>query len=625
MATTNTEVVLTATDLEYGIGSQDILTGVSLTVHAGDRIGLVGRNGAGKSTLLKLLIGQMSPTKGAVMPRRDLLTGFLPQAFELEDERTISENIAHGIAHLKALLDEFEQLPPMSDRAATVEAQITAADGWNLDTRVAQVMSALAVPAGHRQVATLSGGERRRVALCRALVAQPELLLLDEPTNHLDTPTIEWLEQYLRGYQSTCIFVTHDRFFLDRLATRIIDIDRGQSHSYQGNYTEYLETRATRHAVAQVEDQKRQLFLRRELDWIRRGPKARTTKQKSRIDRFEEASAKADYVADTDVDLVIPPAPQLGNRVVEVDNISIEIGGQELVRDFSLHFEKGMRLGIVGRNGAGKTTLLKVILGELKPARGLVTVGELTRFNYVDQARVQLNEEQTAMEAVGEGVDHVRLGDTSVTLRGYLKRFLFTDERLNTRVAQLSGGERSRLLMAKILKDGGNFLILDEPTNDLDLPTLRVLEEAIVAFGGCVVAVSHDRYFLNRICTGVLAFEEDATVTYTPGNYDDYIARQKALASEPAPTVQAEVATQKPQAKARRLSWKEQKELQTIESDILAAETETERLETLFATSEFHVKHGHETKELTAALDMARAEVSCLYERWTELEEGTAT
>ena len=274
-------------------------------------------------------------------------------------------------------------------------------------------------------------------------------------------------------------------------------------------YTEYLEARAARHAAAQVEDHKRQQFLKRELDWIRRGPKARTTKQKSRIDRFEEASEQAEYVAELDVDLVIPPAPQLGNRIVELDNVGIELGGQQLVRELSLQFEKGMRLGIVGRNGVGKTTLLKVLLGQLPPSRGEVAIGDLTRFNYVDQARVQLDEKQTAMEAVGEGGDHVRLGDTSITLRGYLKRFLFTDERLNTRVAQLSGGERSRLLIAKILKDGGNFLILDEPTNDLDLPTLRVLEEALADFDGCVVAVSHDRYFLNRICTGLLAFEDD--------------------------------------------------------------------------------------------------------------------
>ncbi len=621
MAAAATEVVLTAADVEYGIGSQDILSGVSLTIHAGDRVGLVGRNGAGKSTLLKLLIGQMLPTKGSVMPRRDLLMGFLPQAFELEDERTIAENIADGIAHLRALLDEFEQLPPLSGRAVAIEAQITAADAWNLQTRVEQVRSALAVPAGDRLVGTLSGGERRRVALCRALVAHPELLLLDEPTNHLDTPTIEWLEQFLHGYRGTCIFVTHDRFFLDRLATRIIDLDGGQSYGYQGNYTEYLETRAARHAAAQVEDHKRQLFLKRELDWIRRGPKARTTKQKSRIDRFDEASAQAEYVAERDVELVIPPAPQLGNRIVELDKVGIELGGQLLVHELSLHFEKGMRLGIVGRNGVGKTTLLKVLLGQLPPSRGAVAVGDLTRFNYVDQARVQLDEEQTAMEAVGEGGDHVRLGDTSITLRGYLKRFLFTDDRLNTRVAQLSGGERSRLLIAKILKDGGNFLILDEPTNDLDLPTLRILEEALADFAGCVVAVSHDRYFLNRICTGLLAFEDDGAVTYTHGNYDDYLARREVMApvAEPGEPEMAPV----PEAgsKPRRLSWKEQQELKTIEAEILEAEAEVERIETLFASPDFHVRHGHQTSELTAALDMARERTSTLYERWAELEE----
>ena len=621
MAAPVTDVLLAATDVEYGIGSQDILTGVSLTIHAGDRVGLVGRNGAGKSTLLKLLMGQMSPTKGSVMPRRDLLMSFLPQAFELEDERTISENIADGIAHLRALLDEFEQLSPMSDRAVAIEAQITAVDGWNLQTRVEQVRSALAVPAGDRLVGTLSGGERRRVALCRALVAHPELLLLDEPTNHLDTPTIEWLEQFLRDYRGTCIFVTHDRFFLDRLATRIIDLDGGQSYGYQGNYTEYLEARAARHAAAQVEDHKRQQFLKRELDWIRRGPKARTTKQKSRIDRFEEASEQAEYVAELDVDLVIPPAPQLGNRIVELDNVGIELGGQQLVRELSLQFEKGMRLGIVGRNGVGKTTLLKVLLGQLPPSRGEVAIGDLTRFNYVDQARVQLDEKQTAMEAVGEGGDHVRLGDTSITLRGYLKRFLFTDERLNTRVAQLSGGERSRLLIAKILKDGGNFLILDEPTNDLDLPTLRVLEEALADFDGCVVAVSHDRYFLNRICTGLLAFEDDGVVTYTHGNYDDYLARREVTAPVAEPGEPEIAPVPEAGSKPRRRSWKEQQELKTIEAEILEAEAEVERIETLFASPDFHVRHGHETSELTAALDMARERASALYERWAELEE----
>jgi ATP-binding cassette subfamily F protein uup len=614
-----TPVILSAKDLCHSIGTQVLLDHAELSIHQGEHLGLVGRNGTGKTTLLNILGQVFPPDSGNLQWQRNLSIGYLPQEFQLNQEQTARENILDGARQLVAQLREFEQLPADSKRHHELEMAISAHDGWNLETRLTALMHKLNVLDSPRPVGDFSGGEQRRIALCRALISEPDLLILDEPTNHLDTQAIEWIENFLRSYRGTCLMVTHDRYFLDRIASRMLELSNGTLYSYTGNYTDFLAAKAKRLAQEEAREGKRQNFLRREVEWIRRGPKARTTKAQYRVNRFHEINSLKGPEKEENVELVIPPAGHLGNRILEINNLGITLGDKTLFNNLTLNFERGTRIGIVGPNGAGKTTLLRLILKQLEPTMGEVKVGDATRFNYIDQGRQQLNEDQTVYHEAGDGRDSVRLGDHSISIHGYLRRFLFTDERIHTIVKHLSGGERNRLLLAKQLKNGGNFLILDEPTNDLDLATLRILEEALTLFDGCVLVVSHDRYFLNRVCTGILAFEND-NLTYQPGDYDYY--RQKRQERENA--AQAATAPKpkaaKPKSTTRKLKWKEQRELEGMEESIATAEAEVERLEALFLEPDFYEKHGAEMPELTAELEDARTNVEQLYARWEELE-----
>lgn len=618
-------MILNANDLAVRYNEQVVLSQATLALCEGDRVGLVGRNGCGKSTFLKILAGELAPDSGTVSRRRELVTGYLPQAFELDTQLNVYENIRQGAAHVLDLIRQFEALPADSARHHELEHRIQALDGWNLDLRIETAMSHLNAPSGDRTIGSLSGGEKRRVALCRAIVSRPDLLILDEPTNHLDPESIEWVADFLKGYSGTFLMVTHDRHFLDDVTNRIVELANGVFYSYEGNYTEYLVSKAERMATEELVEHKRQSFLRRELDWVRRGPPARTTKSKSRLDRYYEIAAQKPPEEELDVELVIPPPPPLANRVIDLANVSMTLGERTLFRGVNFTFAAGMKIGVVGRNGVGKTTLLRLILGDVVPTEGEVRVGGLTRINYVDQSRLQLNDDKTVFEEASDGTEYVIFGDAKLSLRGYLKRFLFTDDRINTQVKYLSGGERSRLLLARILKQGGNVLILDEPTNDLDLPTLRVLEEALAAFPGCVLVVSHDRYFLDRVCTGILWFDEARnTVTYNLGNYSDCLERirreqaalaQAAVEAEAAARPQAEVA-----AKVRKLSWNEERELEGMEGKINEAETEIARLEALFARPDFHREYGSKIKEINDQLAAAKEQLAGLFARWEELE-----
>ena len=546
--------VASANNLIVRHGTQTVLDGASLTILEGERVGLVGRNGSGKSTFLQIAAGATRPDSGDMALRRDLVAGYMPQVFDLDDTATVHENILSGAQRILDLLSEYERVPPESAQSGLLLEQIQHADGWDLEHRIKSLISNLHAPDEDRIVGTLSGGEKRRVVLCRALLPRPDFLLLDEPTNHLDTGSIEWLEDFLARYNGTCLFVTHDRYFLDRVATRIVELARGQFSTYEGNYTDYLLARAQRQSVEEMQEKKRQKFLKRELEWVRRGPRARRTKSVDRIDRYFELAAQEAPEPELDVDLIIPPAPKLANRVIELRDVTLEIAGRVLFRDVSLSLQAGERLGIVGRNGLGKSSLLKLILGDLEPAAGEVEIGARTEINYVDQNRMLLDEEKTVWDEVSDGSEVVKLGDESITLRGYLRRFLFSEDRINTRISQLSGGERSRVLLAKILKRGGNVLILDEPTNDLDLGTLRLLEEALVAFGGSVIVVSHDRYFLNRVCNSILAFEVGGAVQYHVGNYDRYLEKRgETIAGTPQPAGRGAAAPASPTAKPRKL------------------------------------------------------------------------
>ncbi len=622
MAENVTPVILTAMELSLSFGAQIILDNASLSIHEGDRIGLVGRNGVGKSTFLKIISNLINPDSGKVAKKKDMNIGFLTQDFTLDNSKTVFENIMDGAESIQHLINEYENTSFDSPKRELLEIEIAEKDAWNLDKQISVLMKALTTPGGERNVALLSGGEKRRVALCRALISKPELLILDEPTNHLDTESIEWIENFLAGYRGTCIFVTHDRYFLDRIANRIVEINNGIFYSHKGNYTDYLINKSERQAIQEVEEKKRQNFLKRELEWVRRGPKARTTKSKSRLDNYYEIASQENMEIELQVDLVIPPPNRLGNKVVELKNIGMELGGKQLIEHLSFAFEPGRRLGIVGKNGVGKTTLLKLILGELNADTGSIDIGEKTEFNYVDQSRLILNDDDTVVEAIGEGNNSIKFGNREINVFTYLRRFLFTDERINTKVGRLSGGEKSRLTLANILKNGGNFLILDEPTNDLDLPTLRILEEALLSFNGCVVVVSHDRYFLNRVCTGILAFEDNSKIHFSEGDYNYYVEKKKSrITSNKKSNIQPKEKAERTKLSVRKLTWKEKKELENIENDILNAETEVEKIESVFSSPDFFTKYAEQTKELTEKLNLAKAKVQALYDRWEELED----
>jgi ATPase subunit of ABC transporter with duplicated ATPase domains len=618
-------VILTALELEVHFGEQIILNKASLTIHEGDRIGLAGRNGAGKSTFLKIISGLMLPDSGEVAKKKNLVIGFLSQEFTLDETKNVYENILTGAEKELELIKEYEQTTFDSPKKRHLEETIMRMDSWNLEKQIKVLTKSLDAPNIDRNIPELSGGEKRRVALCCALISKPDLLILDEPTNHLDTNSIEWLEDFLAGYKGTCVFVTHDRYFLDRIANRIVELSSGIFFSHPGNYTDYLINKSERQAVKEVEERKRQLFLKRELEWVRRGPRARRTKAKSRLDNFYELSEKANTEKELDVDLIIPPSERLGKKVVELKNIGIKLGGKILFEHFNFNFEAGKKIGVIGNNGVGKTTLLKIILGDVLPTNGIVDIGETAEFNYVDQSRLLLDDDDSVINAIGEGNEIIKFGKHKLSVWTYLRRFLFTDDKINTQVGKLSGGEKSRLTLAKILARGGNFLMLDEPTNDLDLPTLRILEEALISFEGCVVVVSHDRYFLNRVCDGIIALEGGGEIHYSEGDYDYYIQKKKLrqkeidnkrteLKKENAP------ASSRTKSKPKKLSYKDALELEQIEEKIIDSEAKVEKIEKIFTSPDFYQKYAEQTNELNKQLEEAKLKVKQLYERWDELE-----
>ena len=611
--------LISANGLALAYGAAPLLEEVTLSVAPGEKVGLVGRNGSGKTSLLKILTGESAPDAGEVFRRRGLRVGYLPQEFELAGDQTVQQNIAAGAVDLLDWIARYEAGAGSEEDHAELLHQIERADGWNLQSRIIAAAHALGAPPLTTRVGPLSGGEKRRVALCRALAAQPDLLLLDEPTNHLDAESIRWLEEYLQRFAGAVIFVTHDRYFLNVIATRIIELDGGRAYSHPGNYTAYLESKAIRHQIAEQSERRRQRFLKFELEWVRSGARAQRTKAQHRMRAYYQLAGLEAPPEEREMDLLIPPAAELGNTAVDLDQVSAKFGDRWLFRNLTVNLKPGQCTGVVGRNGVGKTTLLRLCLGERAPDAGTVTIGKKVKFNYIDQARMQLSNTNTVLNEVAGGGDTVMFGDQLMSARSYLRRFLFADERINEKVDHLSGGERARLMLAKVLKRGGNVIVLDEPTNDLDLPSLRMLEEALADFDGSVLVVSHDRYFLDRICDQIVAFE-DGGVYIQPGNYSYYLEKrqQRERAAEPgaAPTPIAPRST-----RPRKLTFKEQRELAGMEAGILTAETRVEELERTLGDPDFYATRAKEAAPLTAELEATKAEVIRLYARWAELDQ----
>ncbi len=616
------KVIFSADGLSLTIGTQQLLSNTGMTVHEGERIALVGRNGAGKSTFLRILTGGETVSEGKIIYTRDLRINFLKQDFELDESRSVYENIHDGLEYFLNLLRKYETLPLNSSEHVRLEQELNKHSAWNPEQRMKEIMTRLNTPAPERGCDTLSGGEKRRVALARTVVSEPDLLLLDEPTNHLDTETITWIENYLAAYRGTCLFITHDRYFLDRVATRVVELDNGKLYSYNGSYAEFLDGKARREYREDAKDAKRRKFLRSEIDWVRRSPKARLRRNLGRLKRFDEAAAQSNVQRIDDIELVIPAASRLGNKVVELKDVSLQFDGVTYIPKFSFEFTANCKIGIVGRNGTGKTSLLKIITGQLAPSGGSAETASTVEFNYIDQGRLKLNPELTVAEEIGEGGEFVKLGGERIGIWSYLKRFLFEDERIKTRIKYLSGGEKARLILAKILKQGGNFLILDEPTNDLDLSSLRLLEEALAQYKGCVIVVSHDRYFLNRVCSGIIAFEGNGEIVYSNGDYDYYLEKRKGRDKKtskavsrkfsPAPVPKVE--------KAKKLSYKEQRELDSMEERVMELESKIEGIEMMFAAPDFFTKHGAQSIALQNELAKLKEQLDKCYTRWEELE-----
>ena len=624
-------VLWAAEELSLSIGRQTLYDNTEFSISSGERVGLVGRNGSGKSTLFRLITGEELPGGGSITRARELRVALLPQEFRLDGNRSIAENVAEGLAWFRELQHKFETLSVNSPEHAAIDHQLMLHDGWNLDNKLDLVLEKLGLSDRDRLCGTLSGGEQRRVALARAIVAEPDLLLLDEPTNHLDVGTVEWIENFLADYRGSCLFITHDRCFLDRISTRIVELSHGKFYSYQGSYADFLAAKAERETREDIAEEKRRSFLRSEIEWVRRSPKARLKRNLGRMKRFDEIAARSGPIRDSDMELLIPAASRLGNKTVELKNVSLSFGSRKIIDDFSFEFEPGSRIGLVGPNGIGKSTLLKIITGSLIPDRGEAVAAPTVEFNYIDQSRLVLDPEKSVLEEIGEGVENVQLGTEKISVWGYLKRFLFEDERINTKIKYLSGGERARLTLAKILKQGGNFLILDEPTNDLDLSSLRLLEEALLSYSGCLLVVSHDRYFLNRVCTGILTFDPGGKIVYTPGDYDYSLEkrRERRAAAEPAPvretTKPSAAPAPAPARTPRKLSFKEHRALEGMEEAVTAAEEKIAEIEACFGDPDFFEKYGSRSAELQRELDAARAEAARLYQRWEELENKRAT
>ena len=539
--------IFQVSDLHKKFGQRELLKNVNLAFYPGAKIGLLGRNGAGKSTLMKIMAGIDKDFDGEARLAEGYTVGYLEQEPQLDLTKTVFENVMDAVDHSRAVLRRFEEIntrlgEPMSDgemekllaEQATVQDEIDAKNLWDLDRQVEIAMDAMNLPPGDWGVTNLSGGERRRVALCKLLLEKPDLLLLDEPTNHLDAESVNWLERHLAEYVGTVVAVTHDRYFLDNVAKWILEVDHGRGIPFEGNYSSWLQQKKARLELEEKTVSARQKTLDKELEWVRMSPKARQAKSKARMASYEKLAAEQAAVRDQDIEIFIPASRPLGDQVIDVDNISKAFGDKLLFENVSFKLPPGGIVGIIGPNGAGKTTLFRMLVGAEQPDTGTVKVGATVDIGYVDQNRDALDPNKTVFEEISEGHDTIELGKRTVNARSYVAKFNFMGPDQQKKVGTLSGGERNRVHLAKLLRGGANLLLLDEPTNDLDVDTLRALEEALLSFAGCAVVISHDRWFLDRVATHVLAFEGDSQVTWFEGNFEAYEEHRHELLGDEA-------------------------------------------------------------------------------------------
>ena len=627
--------LLRAADVSLAYGSRTLFDRVTFVIEEGERVGLVGVTGSGKSTLMKILAGEVRPDSGELQLRRGARITYLPQEPEFPSEATVASELAVANAPLRRALDAHAVLsnrvsdlaPGEHDKAmaqiAQLSDEIERLGGWDTEHHAKTLLDRLGVKDWDRPVNELSGGLKKRVSIASALLSRPDLLLLDEPTNHLDADTVEWLEEELDQLSGALLLVTHDRYFLDDLVDRIVEVGPdGVLTSYPGNYQAYLEQKLAAQEQAAISEHKRQRWIAQEVAWLRKGPEARRTKSKARIERARKLLAERGFKPPKVAALHTAAAPRLGQTVIEAKKISKRFGDRVVLKDADLIVQRGERIGIVGPNGVGKTTFLQVLLGELEPDSGTRVIGKNTRIAYYDQARAQLDPEQTVFDTAGDGEEHVELNGTTIALRDYLDDLLFPVPMQRMKVAALSGGERNRLLLARLFLEGANVLVLDEPTNDLDIVTLNVLERLLLSFGGAVLLVTHDRYFLDKVATSILAFEGDGKVVRYPGNFDMYRrlkTEQLQKIRAPSTAVAKGAAIVQKQAKGAKLGYLEQRELEGMEKAIELAEARRSELEATLAAPE-NASNASMLQSLSVELEKATSEVERLYARWQQLE-----
>jgi len=626
--------IVTANELRHRYGVREILQGASLAIEARERLGLVGRNGSGKTTLVRILAGELSPDQGDVVARAGLRVGYLAQQPHFEPGLTAVEAVLGGLEQWQAALERHtevsrrleqggEDLQPLLLAQADAAADVERLGGWEKRHEAAMVLGHVGVERIDAPVEPMSGGERRRVALARVLVSAPDLAILDEPTNHLDIAAIEWLERWLvERFDGALVLVTHDRYLLDRVASRTLEVEDGRVHSYDGGWGMYLEAKAERQAHAERVESNRRNFLRRELEWLRRTPQARSTKQKARIQRAEAVISHTPRATERQARIELQHV-RSGSTILEAEQLAVDVPGRRLVEGLTLRLTKGERIGIVGPNGCGKTSLLRVLTGQAEPAAGKVTLGKNTQVAFLDQQRGGLRDDDTVFDNVADGRSHLQLGDQTLEIRSYLERFLFSSHEQRKRVGELSGGERARVALARTLREGANVVVLDEPTNDLDVTTLAALEESLIDYPGTLLVVTHDRWFLDRLATSVLAFD-DGRIEQFQGGYSDYLEQRKeAAAAGPAPETPAATA-EKAQAEAparRSLTWAEQRELEGLLDRVEQADARVGALEAEVAEPAFYQRSDADRREFFEQLEAARAEAETITERWAELEE----